>query len=66
MTGFEIEGLQDCTVADVSADTNYNTPGGALKTSIRCSSPAFSFEQPLTIKWVLKYRPDSIASFKPN
>lgn len=66
VTGFEIEGLQDCTVADVSADTNYNTPGGALKTSIRCSLPAFSFEQPLTIKWVLKYRPGSIASFKPN
>lgn len=66
VTGFELEGLQECTVVDVSADTNYNTPGGALKTSIRCSTPAFSFSQPLTIKWVLKYKAGSIASFTPN
>jgi hypothetical protein len=66
VTGFEVEGLQDCVVADVSADVNYNSPGGAMKTSVRCSSPAFSFSQPLTVKWLLRYKPASIASFKPN
>lgn len=63
---FEVEGLQDCAPVDVSADKDYNTPTGALKTSIRCSTPAFSFAAPLTIKWVLKYRSPSVASIAPR
>jgi hypothetical protein len=64
--GFEVEGLQDCAPVDVSANADYNTPTGALKTSIRCSAPAFSFSTPLTIKWVLKYRSTSVASISPR
>jgi len=64
--GFEVEGLQDCAPVDVSADRDYNTPTGALKTSIRCSAPACSFATPLTIKWVLKYRSPSVASISPR
>ncbi|MGJ7602860.1 hypothetical protein ACSFA7_00855 [Variovorax sp. LT1R20] len=64
--GFEVEGLQDCAPVDVSAIKDYNTPTGALKTSIRCSAPAFSFATPLTIKWVLKYRSPSVASIAPR
>ncbi|MDP9603524.1 UNVERIFIED_ORG: hypothetical protein J2W38_003315 [Variovorax paradoxus] len=64
--GFEVEGLQNCAPVDVSADTNYNTPNGAFKTSIRCDSPAFNFASPLTVKWVLKYRSPSVASFAPR
>ncbi|RQO59674.1 hypothetical protein DBV14_06900 [Variovorax sp. KBW07] len=64
--GFEVEGLQDCAPVDVSANVDYNTPTGALKTSIRCSAPAFNFSAPLTIKWVLKYRSPSVASIAPR
>jgi hypothetical protein len=66
VTGFELEGLDSCTAADVSADINYNTPTGALKTSIRCSSGVATLTQPLTIRWVLKYRSPSVASFVPR
>ncbi|HVR48697.1 MAG TPA: hypothetical protein VMS38_03090, partial [Pseudorhodoferax sp.] len=66
VTGFEVEGLANCTWADVSNNVNYNTPSGALQTSIRCSSPATTLNAPLVIKWTLKYRSPSIASFKPQ
>lgn len=66
VTGFELEGLDACTAVDVSADTNYNTPTGALKTSIRCSTGAVTLSAPITIKWVLKYRSPSVASFVPR
>lgn len=66
VTGFEVEGLSNCTWADVSNNVNYNTPSGALQTSIRCSSPATTLNAPLVIKWTLKYRSPSIASFKPQ
>lgn len=66
VTGFEVEGLSSCTWADVSGNVDYNTPGGALQTSIRCSSPATTLNAPLVIKWTLKYRSPSIASFKPQ
>ncbi|ATB38584.1 hypothetical protein CYFUS_004019 [Cystobacter fuscus] len=63
---FEVEGLQDCTVADVRGDADYNTPGGALQTSIRCSTPAQTFSTPLTIKWMLKYHSPGVASLAPH
>ena len=66
VTGFELEGLATCTWADVSNNVDYNTPTGPLKTSIRCSSPAGTLNAPLVIKWTLKYRSPSIASFKPQ
>lgn len=66
VTGFEVEGLSGCSVADVSGDADYNTPNGPLKTSIRCSTPAFSLAQPLTIKWVLQYRSPGLASIAPH
>jgi hypothetical protein len=50
----------------VSGNVDYNTPTGPLKTSIRCSSPATTLNAPLVIKWTLKYRSPSIASFKPQ
>jgi hypothetical protein len=66
VTSFEVTGLQTCAVADVSNDTNYNTPTGALKTSVRCSSAAQQLDKPLTIKWVLTYRSPGLASFVPK
>lgn len=66
VTGFELEGLDGCSVADVSADAKYNTPNGPLKTAIRCSSASVSVSKPLTIKWVLKYKSGTVASAAPN
>lgn len=66
VTSFEVTGLQACAVADVSTDVNYNTPTGALKTSVRCSSAAQVLDKPLTIKWVLTYRSPGLASFVPK
>lgn len=66
VTSFEVTGLQTCAVADVSGDTNYSTPTGPLKTSIRCSSPAQVLDRPLTIRWVLTYRSPGLASFVPK
>jgi len=66
VTGFTLEGLASCTASDVSANVDYNTPTGPLKTGIKCSSPASTLNAPLTIKWVLKYRSPSIASFRPQ
>ncbi|MCT8175614.1 lipocalin family protein [Variovorax sp. CY25R-8] len=64
--GFAVEGLQDCAAVDVRENLDYNTPTGALKTSIRCSTPAFSLAAPLTIKWVLEYRSPSVAGIAPK
>jgi hypothetical protein len=66
VTSFEVTGLQACAVADVSGDLNYNTPTGALKTDVRCSSPAQVLDKPLTIKWVLTYRSPGLASYAPK
>lgn len=66
VTGFELQGLDGCVAVDVSADTNYNTTTGALKTAIRCSSVAVSASKPLTIKWIVKYKRGTAASALPN
>ena len=66
VTSFEVSGLQTCSAVDVSTNTDYNTPNGPLKTSVRCSSPAQVLEKPLTIKWVLTYRAAESASFMPR
>ena len=63
---FEVEGLATCAASDVSMLADYRTPTGALKTSIKCSSPAATLDAPLTIKWTLKYRSPSIASVAPR
>lgn len=66
VTGFELEGLDTCSAVDVSSNVNYNTPNGALKTAIRCSSANVSASKPLVIKWVLKYKSGTVASPAPN
>lgn len=66
VTGFELEGLDTCTVADVSGNVDYNTPTGALQNSIRCSTGPVTLDKPLTIKWVLTYKSPSIASIFPR
>ncbi len=66
VSGFELEGLDSCMVSDVSANASYHTPNGAMKSAIRCSSGNVSISQPLTIKWVLKYKSGSLAGPAPN
>ncbi len=66
VTGFAVQGLDACEAVDVSNDANYNTPGGALRTSIRCSSAAKTLSTPITIVWTLNYRSGSLAGMGPQ
>jgi hypothetical protein len=66
VSGFDVEGLDSCTVTEVSTNTSYYTPNGAMKSAIRCSTGNVTISQPQTIKWVLKYKSGSLASPVPN
>jgi hypothetical protein len=66
VTGFTLSGLDTCAAKSVADDAAYRSPTGALQTSIVCTTGPITLTQPLTIKWVLKYRSPSVASFLPR
>ncbi|MDR3005424.1 MAG: hypothetical protein LBV14_14480 [Acidovorax sp.] len=66
VSGFELQGLDHCVLADVSQDQSYHTPSGALKTSVRCSASPKTVDGPFTIQWVLNYHSPGLAGMGPQ
>ncbi|MFL6675190.1 MAG: hypothetical protein ACJ8LG_18105 [Massilia sp.] len=56
VTAFEVSGLDACEVERTNGAEPYRSPAGAMKTHVTCASTNFTFAQPLTIKWTLRYR----------
>jgi hypothetical protein len=55
--GIDVNGLGTPTVDDVSANTGYNTPNGALNTRVTWQLANPSLAAPLVITWTLRYDP---------
>ncbi len=57
VTGFEVSGLAGCTLHNTGgSDPLHKAPDAPMLSHVSCASPAFSFERPLTVKWVIRYR----------
>ena len=56
VTGFEVTGLASCTLQATNGSDLHKAPDAPMLSHVSCASPAFSFERPLVIKWVVKYR----------
>ncbi|WP_228893403.1 hypothetical protein [Pseudoduganella aquatica] len=56
VTSFEVSGLEACRVAPAAGNPDYQSPNGPMRSVVSCATPAFQFERPLVIKWVMKYR----------
>jgi hypothetical protein len=53
---FRVDGLDSCESASAREDTRYHTGQGALTTKVHCSRKAFTLQEPLTIRWELRYQ----------
>jgi hypothetical protein len=53
---FEVEGLSMCKAEDTAGNDLYKSTTGAMRTHVTCASEAFRLQQPLTVKWVIRYR----------
>ena len=56
VTEFEVSGLAGCTVQPTDGDHAYKSPNGPMRSIVSCATPAFNFNRPLVVKWVMKYR----------
>jgi hypothetical protein len=56
VTDFEVEGLADCKVVPTQGNEPFKAPYGPMLTHVSCATPQFTLKDPLTIKWVIKYR----------
>jgi hypothetical protein len=56
VVAFEVEGLRSCRTERTTTDDDYKSTTGAMRTHVTCSEGAFRLVEPLTVKWVLKYR----------
>ncbi len=57
VTGFEVSGLAGCTVRSTGGtDQLHKAPDAPMLSHVSCASPAFSFERPLVVQWVVRYR----------
>ncbi len=53
---FEVEGLRTCQAESTAGDDDYKSTTGAMRTHVTCSEGPFRLTEPLTVKWVMKYR----------
>lgn len=53
---FSVTGMDTCESASALDDVRYHTAQGALRSKVNCSSAPFTLREPLTIRWVLRYR----------
>jgi len=56
VTGFEVSGLAGCTLQPTGGSELHKAPDAPMLSHVSCATPAFSFERPLVVKWVVKYR----------
>ena len=53
---FTVAGLDSCESAAVLDDDRYHVAQGALRTKVNCLRKAFTMQEPVTIRWELRYR----------
>jgi hypothetical protein len=56
VTDFEVGGLADCKVEQTQGSEPFKAPDGPMLTHVSCATPPFTLKDPLSIKWVIKYR----------
>lgn len=56
VTGFEVSGLAACTLQPAGGSVLHKAPDAPMLSHVSCATPAFSFDRPLVVKWVVKYR----------
>ena len=56
VTEYSVSGLQQCSVAPLTAKDGYEAPYGPMRTLVRCGSGKFSMTEPLTISWTIRYQ----------
>lgn len=57
VTGFTVEGLDDCRTQAVDKDPDYQSDDGPMTKKTVCRSGRRTADQPFTIRWILTYRP---------
>ena len=55
VTAFEVQGLDACQAEATQDSPQYQSPYGPMKTHVSCASKAFTMDQPLVIKWTIRY-----------
>jgi hypothetical protein len=53
---YSVSGLQQCQATPANGSKDFMAPYGPMKTLVTCSSGKLSMQQPLTIKWSIKYQ----------
>jgi hypothetical protein len=53
---FAVDGLADCSAADVAGNEAYRAPYGPMATLATCRTGAFTFDKPLKIRWTIRYQ----------
>ncbi|HLA73960.1 MAG TPA: hypothetical protein VK624_20830 [Steroidobacteraceae bacterium] len=53
---FRVAGMDSCESAAVLDDIRYHVAQGALRTKVNCVRKAFTMQEPVTIRWELRYR----------
>jgi hypothetical protein len=53
---FEVSGVRDCKVEETRGSDLYKAPYGPMKTLVSCATGPFAMNEPLVVKWVLRYR----------
>ena len=56
VTGFEVSGLAGCTLQPTGGSDLHKAPDAPMLSHVSCATPAFSFDRPLVVQWVVKYR----------
>ncbi len=56
---FEVEGLRTCQAESTAGNEDYRSTTGAMRTHVTCSEGPFTLTEPLTVRWVMKYRRES-------
>ncbi|MBM0106764.1 hypothetical protein JM946_18685 [Steroidobacter sp. S1-65] len=55
---FQVTGFDACESSAVAGDARYRVSTGSFATTVRCTRNAFTFDEPLTISWRLRYQPN--------
>jgi hypothetical protein len=56
VAAFEVEGLRSCNAEGTGGSDDYKSPTGAMRIHVTCSEGPFKLVEPLTVKWVMRYR----------
>jgi hypothetical protein len=56
VTEYRVDGLQDCRAEPTAGNDAFKAPYGPMQTLVSCALGPFTMQQPLTIRWSIRYR----------